>query len=116
MKKYDGCSGGMSRFWRWLWRVNPPWEGCCDVHDQPYAKGGTWLDRLFADINLLCCVWSGGHPLWAVAMFLGVRFGGVPWLPSPWRWGFETPRYWYTDYVTPFVVLLFILWLIYTVV
>ena len=41
MKKYDGCSGGMSWAWRFLFRKNPPWEGCCDVHDQPYAKGGT---------------------------------------------------------------------------
>lgn len=89
MKKYDGCSGGMSRAWRFLFRRNPPWEGCCDVHDQPYARGGTAQERRQADIELMCCVAKGGHPVWAFAMYVAVRMGGVPWLPTPWRWGFE---------------------------
>ncbi len=116
MKKYDGCSGGMSKAWRKLFGKNPPWEGCCDIHDQPYARGGSWLDRLFADFDLLFCVWKGGHPIWAIVMFLGVRIGGVPWLPTPHRWGFDTKRYWYSDYVTPFIVMFLLIWLLLKVV
>ena len=110
MNKYDGCSGGMSIAWRKWFGQPPPWEGCCDVHDQPYAKGGSWLERLRADVDLLVCVWVGGHPLWAIAMFIGVRIGGVPWLPTPWRWGFNTPRLAYTDHVMPISVTVLIVW------
>ena len=110
MKKYDGCSGGMSKTWRKVLGKNPPWEGCCDVHDQPYARGGSWLDRLIADIELLACMWKGGHPFWALVMFIGVRIGGVPFLPTPWRWGFNTKRYWYTDDLTPLVILVILMW------
>ena len=38
---------------------------------------------------LLCCVAERGYPVWGMAMYLGVRVGGVPRLPTPWRWGFE---------------------------
>lgn len=91
IKKYDGCSGGMSKLWRLLFRKAPPWEGCCDIHDQPYASGGSAKARMIADIALLRCVALSGHPYWAIAMFVAVRIGGVPWLPTPWRWGFERP-------------------------
>ena len=89
--QYDGCSGGMSLAWRWLFKCPPPWEGCCDAHDQPYAEGGTASQRKAADVHLLRCVIATGHPWWAVLMFIMVRLGGVPWLPLPWRWGFSTP-------------------------
>ena len=95
IKKYDGCSGGMSAIWGKLFNSTPPWEGCCDIHDQPYAKGGTVEQRKQADINLMVCVAQSGYPLWAVAMWCAVRFGGVPWLPMPWRWGFSTKNWSY---------------------
>ena len=87
--QYDGCSGGMSKAWRWLFGAPPPWEGCCDRHDQPYAQGGTAKQRFEADIDCLLCVAQGGHPWWAIAMFIAVRLGGGPYLPTPWRWGFR---------------------------
>lgn len=86
--KYDGCSGGMSAGWRVLFKKAPPWEGCCDKHDQPYAQGGTRLERLEADIELRKCVSENGHPIWAALMYYAVRVGGHPLLPTPWRWGF----------------------------
>ena len=95
MKKYDGCSGGMSKTWRKVSGKNPPWEACCDDHDQAYAKGGTCLDRLMADIKLRRCVSNNGHPIWAFFMYYGVRLGGVPYLRTPWRWGFATKCYHY---------------------
>ncbi len=90
IKKYDGCSGGMSVLWIKIFKRPPPWEGCCDIHDQPYAKGGTAEQRKQADIDLMVCVIRSGHPILAATMWAAVRVGGVPWLPTPWRWGFTT--------------------------
>lgn len=92
MKKFDGCSGGMSAGWRKLFNAPPPWETCCDIHDQPYAVGGTKQERLDADIALFNCVSKRGYPTWAVLMFIAVRVGGHPRLPFPWRWGFATEK------------------------
>jgi hypothetical protein len=93
IKVYDGCSGGMSAGWRWLFRRDPPWERCCDLHDQPYARGGTKEERIEADLALMVCVARNGHPIWAVLMWIAVRIGGHPALPLPWRWGFKLPYY-----------------------
>lgn len=94
MKIYDGCSGGMSKIYRFFGKI-PPWEFCCDIHDQPYAKGGTWLARMKADTDFYQCIKNNGHPHVAKIMFYAVRIGGVPWLPTPFRWGFETKTYRY---------------------
>ncbi len=96
MKKYDGCSGGMSMLWKKATGELPPWEGCCDLHDNDYVSGGTKKQRLDSDIRLLACVATNGHPFWAMGIFIAVRLGGVPWLPTPWRWGFGTRRKYYT--------------------
>jgi hypothetical protein len=86
--KTDGCSGGMSTTWRWLFRTPPPWEGCCIGHDMAYWWGGSpWL-REKADLRLAACVTAKGHPVWAALMYLAVRAGGSPWLPTSWRWGY----------------------------
>lgn len=92
IKKYDGCSGGMSAIWRAATGHPPPWEGCCDLHDQPYAKGGTRAERAQADKELRECVIKNGHPGWAWFMWAMVRVGGVSWLPTPWRWGFDRKK------------------------
>ncbi|MEG7522336.1 MAG: hypothetical protein M3H12_04455 [Chromatiales bacterium] len=98
-KKYDGCSGGMSFFWKNVLGKTPPWEGCCDAHDQRYAVGGTEEQRWQADLELKACVTNKGHPNWASVMWVMVRMGGVPWLPLPWRWGFDTTYWNYSDVV-----------------
>ena len=92
---FDGCSGGMSKLWRFFGSI-PPWEGCCDTHDIAYAKGGTADERLANDLKMMLCVIKRGYPKIAVAMFVAVRLGGMPWTRLPWRWGFETKNYKYT--------------------
>lgn len=84
----DGCSGGMSWFWRKVLRSEPPWEGCCFTHDLAYRTGGTRKERSLADLAMLVCVATNGHPIWAFVMWVAVRVGGHPLWPTPYRWGF----------------------------
>ena len=84
----DGCSGGMSWAWRKFLGSAPPWEGCCVKHDMAYWRGGFYKDRREADLELARCVRNHGHPIWAVLMYIGVRIGGSPIWPAPWRWGY----------------------------
>ena len=76
--KTDGCS----------MFPNHKWKDCCIEHDKLYWKGGTKEDRKKADIKLMNCVKAKGFPIIAKIMYLGVRVGGHPSLPFPWRWGF----------------------------
>ncbi len=86
----DGCSGGMSWTWRTFLRRPPPWEGCCDTHDELYSLGGTRYLRQAADSMLYNCVRNHGYPLIAFSMWVSVRaFGGPAW-PTSYRWGFAT--------------------------
>lgn len=84
----DGCSGGMSILWRRLFNKPPPWEGFCIEHDKAYWRGGTWLERLDADMLLFENVWKLGYRVWACLIFIGVRIGGAPIFPFGWRWGY----------------------------
>lgn len=91
----DGCSGGMSWFYAKLTGGKKlPWHGCCVEHDKAYWQGGgTGADRLLADAKLAKCVADNGYPIWGRLMFWGVHFGGHPWLPTPWRWGYGWPYF-----------------------
>lgn len=73
----DGCSA---------W-PDDGWVDCCVVHDVAYWCGGSAEDRARADELLESCVASVA-PRMAPVMWLGVRMGGVPWMPTPWRWGY----------------------------
>jgi hypothetical protein len=76
----DGCS---------LW-PDGTWDTCCVEHDVAYWCGGSPAARLRADAVLNACVQTDGrrsHHLGEL-MYWGVRAGGVPWQPSPWRWGY----------------------------
>jgi hypothetical protein len=84
----DGCSGGLSLFWRILFRESPSFEHCCVTHDFAYWRGGTSDERERADAVLWRCVTLIGRPTWAWIMWAGVRPGGHPGLPFPWRWGY----------------------------
>lgn len=89
MKKYDGCSGGVSWFYKLIMRKDPPMECCCDAHDQVYAIGGSARDRWVADYQLFLCVFSKTESIFLASLFFyAVRIGGHPLLPLPWRWGF----------------------------
>src|SRR5262245_33565018 len=79
--KTDGCSGAPDLNVR----------ACCETHDHTYWQGGSCRDRVEADRELRACIASKGHPVVARVYFMAVRIGGVPWLPTSWRWGFGWP-------------------------
>lgn len=67
------------------------WGDCCVEHDKAYFFGGTKKERRAADQKLCECVRSKGgrkHRIIAKMMWIGVRIGGVGFLPTPFRWGF----------------------------
>lgn len=67
------------------------WLACCVAHDLAYWQGGTYQQRVQADQNLRQCVEQVGEPTIAVLMLAGVRVGGTPYLPTPFRWGYGWP-------------------------
>lgn len=94
----DGCSGGMSAFYRNVLGKPPAWEACCDSHDKVYERGGTSDQRMIADRILRQCVSASGHNLEAWTMWLAVRVGGQPFFPFGWRWGYGrdySASWWY---------------------
>lgn len=74
----DGCSA-------WL---DGDWTDCCVEHDAAYWCGGSAKARAAADEALRSCLARRGHPPVLDFVYLGVRVGGHPWLPFPWRWGY----------------------------
>lgn len=71
------------------------WRSCCVDHDWAYWQGGTWRDRLNADLNLFVCVYRRAGWLLATVILIGVRIGGFylwPWRRR-WGWGHKWPRY-----------------------
>lgn len=70
---------------------------CCVEHDKAYFFGGSFKERRHADIKLYKCVRAKKgfhHKIIAPLMYVGVRIGGVSWLPTPFRWGFgKTKKY-----------------------
>ena len=64
------------------------WKRCCTAHDLAYWQGGTYEQRLQADIALEQCVANIGEPEIAKLMLTGVRVGGSPYLPTSFRWGY----------------------------
>ncbi|CAN5390343.1 hypothetical protein BH20ACI2_BH20ACI2_17250 [soil metagenome] len=62
---------------------------CCVEHDKTYLIGGSFKARTAADKELYACVRSKGNGKFLASMiFVGVRIGGVSFLPTPFRWGF----------------------------
>jgi hypothetical protein len=64
---------------------------CCDQHDARYWLGGSAAARALADQEFSQCVAAKDHAVLAKLYYLGVRVGGTPYLPTPWRWGFGWP-------------------------
>lgn len=92
----------MSWFWRTFVSAEPPWEGDCTEHDKAYWQGGSAKQRRKADANLLIKVAGRGYVLVAIAMWISVRVGGHPLLPTSWRWGYGWKYLrWYRDDVSP---------------
>lgn len=81
----DGCSmfpdGTLSK--------PTKWQHCCIQHDFAYYVGGPEEAREEADNQLASCVAeASGSSLLGSVMYYGVRLGGTPALPTPWRWGY----------------------------
>ena len=64
------------------------WLSCCTEHDKAYWQGGSYQQRLDADIELKRCVSAVGKPVIAELMLSGVRVGGSPYWPTNFRWGY----------------------------
>ena len=67
------------------------WHKCCTAHDLKYWAGGSYNERLQADLELRACVKTVGEPIIADIMLAGVRVGGSPWWPTSFRWGYGWP-------------------------
>lgn len=80
--KFDGCS----------MFPDGDYGECCEAHDRDYFIGGTSAERKASDKRLRDCVRAKGHKYIAPLMYLGVRIGGVSWLPTPFKWGFGQPK------------------------
>jgi hypothetical protein len=83
----DGCSA----FPDGTLKQQSLWLNCCISHDLAYWKGGTYDERLSADLGLEQCVASIGEPEVAKLMLAGVRVGGSPYYPTTYRWGYGWP-------------------------
>lgn len=83
----DGCSA----FPDGLLRQRTLWLNCCIAHDYAYWMGGSEQERKAADTELEACVATLGESEVALLMLMGVRVGGTPWLPTPFRWGYGWP-------------------------
>jgi hypothetical protein len=83
----DGCSA----FPNGTMEQQSLWLNCCIKHDLSYWKGGTYQQRLTADLALEQCVTNIGEPKVAKLMLAGVRVGGSPYYPTTYRWGYGWP-------------------------
>ena len=76
----DGCSA---------WPDSEATRGCCVEHDIAYWCGGSAEARAEADAAFEDCVATrSGSPWLGTLMKTGVRFGGHPIFPMPYRWGY----------------------------
>jgi len=83
----DGCSW----FPDGTFENHQLWRECCIEHDKAYWRGGTYKERQAADQQLAECVASNGKPNLGTLMQAGVRVGGSPFWPTPFRWGYGWP-------------------------
>jgi hypothetical protein len=75
----DGCSA---------WPDGPSYLECCVEHDLLYWCGGTAAEREAADDRFGRCVAERSSSFLGAWMRLGVRIGGHPIFPTPYRWGY----------------------------
>lgn len=72
----NGCSGGVTWFYKTFLGRDIGCRYCCDEHDLAYEEGGSWRDRLRADNRFFVCIWESGRRLRAVLFWATVRVGG----------------------------------------
>lgn len=83
----DGCSA----FPDGTWENKELFLDCCTLHDFAYWQGGTVEQRIKADQEFSQCISDIGQPELAQFMLVGVRVGGSPYWPTPFRWGYGWP-------------------------
>lgn len=89
--KCDGCSGGWPDVWNDVNDKKVSLYAECLKHDLNYWAGykGESMARFLADVDLMVDVAMKTKRIeLAITMFLGVRAGGVSWIPLPFKWGF----------------------------
>ena len=64
------------------------WLTCCVEHDIAYWCGGSSDQRHDADRSFDACVTEKRSACLGTVMYAGVRAGGIPWTPFPWRWAY----------------------------
>jgi hypothetical protein len=79
---YDFTSDGCS-----MW-PDSTWVSCCVEHDVDYWCGGNARARGASDAGLGACVRARAGRHVGDLMYWGVRAGGIPWQPFPWRWAY----------------------------
>jgi len=94
----DGCTV-LSWVYNTLTRKKLPFRECCVSHDEDYWYGGTRKQRSESDKRLRKCVYTYNngtflsklfYTVLSWAMWVAVRIGGSPKIPSPWRWEFSS--------------------------
>ncbi len=83
----DGCSD----FPDGTFKHKDLWHKCCTAHDLKYWAGGSYDERMQADLELRACVKTVDKPVIADIMLAGVRVGGSPCWPTSFRWGYGWP-------------------------
>lgn len=74
------------------------WRLCCVAHDKDYWLGGTEAERRASDELLGACISEMATPLLGDWVKRNVRWGGSPYWPTTYRWGYGWP-FW--DGLTP---------------
>ena len=85
----DGCSAYPDGY---VHTEEYEWLHCCFAHDIKYWIGGSKEEKLAADFELNQCVSEASFEAHGKMMELGVLAGGVPHLPTSWRWGYGWSR------------------------
>lgn len=85
----DGCSAYPDGY---VHTQEYEWLHCCFAHDIKYWVGGTKKEKLAADDELNQCVSEATFNAHGKMMELGVLAGGIPQLPTSWRWGYGWNR------------------------
>jgi len=93
----DGCTGAP---WFSKFSTSHALRGCCARHDEKYYYGGTWRQRLQADVEFYDEILATGEvtPEEAQDAFNAVRlFGGPNGRHPKYSWAFGGDVFAYTD-------------------
>src|SRR5690606_25154036 len=67
------------------------WRHCCVAHDKDYWLGGTETERRESDKRIGVCISEAAAPLLGDWVEGNVRWGGSPYWPTTYRWGYGWP-------------------------